>query len=81
MDLTLTTTIDELMKTDKINGFSHQHLFKTQPFKYIREAVIHKIFIGNKCDLEIGFLERPLTEVIQVSNNKCSKKYHRYILI
>ena len=31
MDLTLTTTIDELMKTDKINGFSHQHLFKTQP--------------------------------------------------
>ncbi len=32
MDLTLTTTIDELMKTDKINGFSHQHLFKTQPF-------------------------------------------------
>ena len=32
MDLTLTTTIDELMKTDKSNGYSHQHLFKTQPF-------------------------------------------------
>ena len=31
MDLTLTTTIDELTKIDKINGFSHQHLFKTQP--------------------------------------------------
>ncbi len=31
MDLTLITTIDELMKADKINGFSHQHLFKTQP--------------------------------------------------
>ena len=34
MDLTLITTIDELMKTDKINGFSHQHLFKTQPFLF-----------------------------------------------
>lgn len=26
----LTTTVDERIKTDKINDFSHQHLLKTQ---------------------------------------------------
>ena len=42
--------------------------------QYIPAKIIHKIFIGNKFDIEIAFLEGHATKIIGSSNNKKSKK-------
>lgn len=43
--------------------------------KFVPAKIIHKLFIGNKYDVEIAFLEGHATKIIGSSMNKKSKKY------
>lgn len=43
-------------------------------YKYVPCWLMHKIFIGNKYDIEIAFLEGHATKIIGSSTNKYSKK-------
>lgn len=61
-------------KLEKIT-YKVRHKIRNIFYKYIPAWIIHKIFIGNRYDVEIAFLEGHATKIIGASTNKHSKKY------
>ena len=86
-DVTLQTVIDTGHFKHKLNAkvkyktivrvknSKFRHLLSYAVSFVLPSRLIHKLFIGNKYDYEVAFLEGVPTKIIGASSNKNSKKY------
>ena len=86
-DVTLQTVIDSGVFLNRLNEKVHYKTvvgFKNKTLKRIFAGLVsfvfspyltHRLFVGNKYDYEVAFLEGVPTKIIGASSNKKSKKY------